>query len=851
MDNLNYIINLSLKDNKISVAIKDLKAGFASLDNSVNKVNQAFTQVTADITENLTEVNSSVQNVGTAVSQTAGTITNKLGNINMSAMIDMVKNAADAFKNLLGSELGTTFEQSMADLSSITGIVGKDLKDLADTARRTGKESGLGAAGAADAFALLASQIQVDTIGMEGLKVLQKETITLAQAAGMGMADAATAMAATINQFGLEAGEANRVINVLAAGSKYGAAEITDLAQSFKVTGATASAAGLSVEQTAGAIEVLSKMNMKGAEAGTALRNILLKMQTTLGIDLGETGLSTALEALKPKLNDVTYLAKLFGAENISAAQFLITNASAVDEMTRAVTGTGVAQEQAAIRTNTTAEQMKRMQAAIDDVRIGFFNLTGGLSAYISTVGDGAVMVAQMIPLFSAAKNGVLALANMNLSAKAAVIGRMVAEKASIAVTAAVTAAQAALNAVMSANPVAMVVLAIGALVAGLIAAYNRCEGFRKVVDAAWTGIKRFASAVWDNLCKAFAFLSDLIGKVWGKLKQLFGIETETAEATGEVAVATQELAAAQQSAIPSLDLFSGSLTNQNKQLRLNLATLGGVAQKIQDLKKAQQAAGSEQAIALEKEIRLWQKKQDEMRNAITIGAAERPEMKPVEAPKAEGTLAVTPVVDLEGLNGSLKAFKEKINKALPAKEMFSPLTEGLTAIGNLMGNLSGVVGESAGAWLQWGASLMQTVAQAIPQIVALGNAQITAANAQVVANTAVAATGAAASVSSIPIVGWIMAGAAVASILAMLASIPKPKAFAAGGIVSGPTYALVGEYSGAQNNPEVIAPLNKLKSMIEPAGFNPGKLYLETKVRGKDLYVALRSVEHEKQRTR
>jgi hypothetical protein len=38
---------------------------------------------------------------------------------------------------------------------------------------------------------------------------------------------------------------------------------------------------------------------------------------------------------------------------------------------------------------------------------------------------------------------------------------------------------------------------------------------------------------------------------------------------------------------------------------------------------------------------------------------------------------------------------------------------------------------------------------------------------------------------------------------------------FAAGGIVSGPTAALVGEYPGARNNPEVIAPLNKLQNMM------------------------------------
>lgn len=54
----------------------------------------------------------------------------------------------------------------------------------------------------------------------------------------------------------------------------------------------------------------------------------------------------------------------------------------------------------------------------------------------------------------------------------------------------------------------------------------------------------------------------------------------------------------------------------------------------------------------------------------------------------------------------------------------------------------------------------------------------------------------------------------AVSGVLAAFAAIPK---FADGGIVTGPTLALVGEYSGARSNPEVIAPLDKLKDMIQP----------------------------------
>ena len=76
---------------------------------------------------------------------------------------------------------------------------------------------------AARAYAILASQIDVATIGMSGLNNLQEKSVTLAQASGMSIDAAATSLAGTINQFGLTANEAERVINVLAAGSKYGA----------------------------------------------------------------------------------------------------------------------------------------------------------------------------------------------------------------------------------------------------------------------------------------------------------------------------------------------------------------------------------------------------------------------------------------------------------------------------------------------------------------------------------------------------------------------------------------------------------------------------------------------------
>ena len=294
---------------------------------------------------------------------------------------------------------GAMFQQQMADLEAITGITGDRLEELGVKARKSGKESGLGAGRAVEAYKLLASQISVDKVGIEGLNELHRETITLSHASGLAMNDSANAMAGTINQFGLQASEARRVINVMAAGAKYGAAEIPDLAQSFKVVGASASAAGLSVEQTAGAVEILSKANLKGAEAGTNLRNIIVNLQTKLGYDLSKTGMSKALQELQPRLQDTTFLAKTFGRENIAAAQFLIKNAGAVKEMTAKVTDTNVAYEQAAIRTDTFNHRMDVMKAKLEDVGIRLFNATEKLLPFVMLGTQGATAFTMFSPV--------------------------------------------------------------------------------------------------------------------------------------------------------------------------------------------------------------------------------------------------------------------------------------------------------------------------------------------------------------------------------------------------------------------------------------------------------------------
>lgn len=393
MEKVSFDIILNLKNN-ISGALVSVKKQFDAIEKAANQ---------------------------------ASSTTNRFGNLcsrlkmpDLNAFLGVAERLGGVLGDL--SQGGMDFGQSMADLSSITGIAGDDLKALGENARKVGQDSGLGAGTAARAYAILASQIDVATIGMSGLNNLQAKSVTLAQASGMSIDAAATSLAGTINQFGLSANEAERVINVLAAGSKYGAAEIVELSQSFKVVGSAASAMGLTVEQSAGALEVLSKANLKGSEAGTALRNIILKLNTELGVDLSRTSLSTALDALKPRLTDATYLSKVFGMENIAAAQYLIQNSAAVEEMTRKVTGTSVAQEQAAVRTETTAHKMEILRAKVDDIKISFANLLGPMSAYAAVIGENAVMLASFYQLGTGV---VSVLGKYNIATKTAIVTQM------------------------------------------------------------------------------------------------------------------------------------------------------------------------------------------------------------------------------------------------------------------------------------------------------------------------------------------------------------------------------------------------------------------------------------------
>lgn len=263
------------------------------------------------------------------------------------------------------------FDQSVADLQAITGASGKDLEFYKQQANEMGVSVEGGASAVVEAYKLIGSAKPELLTNASALNEVTKSAITLAEASGMTLPESATALTDAMNQFGADAKEAERYINVLANGAKFGAVEIPQVTEALLKFGAVAKTSNVSIEESTALIELLGEKGLKGAEGGTALRNVMLKLSapdalpkeaqqrlTDLGISFAQLNndsipFSDRLATLKPLLTDNATLVKVFGMENSVAATSLISNIDRIKELESQMYTQGTAMEQATQRTNT------------------------------------------------------------------------------------------------------------------------------------------------------------------------------------------------------------------------------------------------------------------------------------------------------------------------------------------------------------------------------------------------------------------------------------------------------------------------------------------------------------------
>ena len=571
------------------------------------------------------------------------------------------------------------YEATLADFSALTGVSGEALDMFGAKAKELAATFGGSASGQIEAFKGILSRLGPDIAkSPEALEKMSLAVNTLSKASGLDTTSSMQALTTSVLQFDVSldnpisaANEMTRMMNVLAAGAKEGAAEIPQVSEAVTAAGVAMSGAKISFEEGNAAIQVLASGGKYGAEAGTALRNVLGLLQKASGPaesalkgmglsskELAKTlttqGLESAIKQLSGGMNTLSSdaaknaaLMEIFGMENASAAGILIKKADQIGTLKDKITGTDTAFAQANINMNTTAASMDRFKARIENIFISVFSVLGsGVSTAVGSLSSlqapitAIAGIKSIIPEGSGEKLKDLGVSALN-AAKGLTL-QSISTGIMSGATTVLTAAQSALNAVFIASPIGWIVLGIAGAAAAMYLLYQNVEPVRDAFDKAWIIIKSGALAVWEILK----------GVGTGIVKLFSGDFAGAAEAFGSLG--TNASAA-----------FSDSLNKGLNNLQFDNAA-----------KKATEAMqkGSE--------INLKINSQEALAGYVKDYEATQNKINELKAKKASGTATLEEQKDLEVLGMKAQETALKIGKIAPeTKENFKTIVD---ASGNI-----------------------------------------------------------------------------------------------------------------------------------------------------------------------
>ena len=401
----NKLRDLIASESASTAEIKKAQKEFETLDQKVRKADRAVGDFTKNVGNYpLKNITSGLKNLIGAFGVTGG----------IAAFAGIMKGAYDTVKK---------FEQGLADLSAITGASGKELDYLKKQAIELGKSTKGGAIAVVEAYKLIGSAKPELLENVKALNQVTEATLTLSKAAGMEMPQAATALTDAMNQFGADASQAAVFVDALAAGAKYGAAEIPQTTEALLQFGAVARTSNISIHESVALIELLAENGIKGAEAGTKLRNVLLKIAApdalpkegfrALSQALKESGVSMEylkdktvpvedkLKVLKPLLRDNANIVKIFGDENATAAINIIEHNDRLRELTKSTKEQGVADEQAAIKMDTVQGKTEKLSSTYDSLVLSIGSGSGVVSSFFKILVDGTTEALESLIRFN------------------------------------------------------------------------------------------------------------------------------------------------------------------------------------------------------------------------------------------------------------------------------------------------------------------------------------------------------------------------------------------------------------------------------------------------------------------
>lgn len=514
---------LAAAEKRIAAGAKEVTATTTAASTSVNRFGVAAKRASATATAGFTRVAAAMARVGAL-----------LGTLGLGIGLGVAVQTVAAFG------------ASMSRVQAITGELERDLSGklnptfaaLSETVRRLGATTVFTASQAADAFGLLAQA------GFDAGEAITATSavLDLAVVGAIDLASSANFVANAIRGFGLAAGDAGRVADVFAATITRSNTDVTQLGEALKFVAPIARSMGISIEEAAAAVGVLSDAGLKGTLAGTGLRRVLIglasqtpKATATLkdaGVNIenlqnaiqGGGGLNEALKEFEGRQLSAAEAVDVFGLRGGPAFLVLQRMAKETGSLTEALK---LAEDEALrfaeIARDNLAGDLKLLRSVIEDSILG----TGGLNKAFREITQTIAGVVQVFagtldPLDENAKKFreiadairtvgtvIKVLIASFIALKAAmlissVIGGVSAAFAAMGVSAtgagigvtALTNGLRILKIALVTTGIGALVVALGSLAAILFTMDDALEGVNDTIDAAQGGFKRAGDVV-------------------------------------------------------------------------------------------------------------------------------------------------------------------------------------------------------------------------------------------------------------------------------------------------------------------------------------------------------------------
>ncbi|MEE1295864.1 MAG: phage tail tape measure protein, partial [Bifidobacterium sp.] len=310
------------------------------------------------------------------------------------------------------------FDAAMSEVGANVDATGNQLTLLREAALEAGKSTIYSATESAQA---------INELGKAGMSVADilsgglTGALNLAASDGMDVAQAAEYMSSALAMFHLEGSRATDVADALAAGAGKALGEVSDFGEALNNCGAQAYSFGMSMEETVGTLALFAENGLVGADAGTQLNSMLMKLASPtkdaqavmdkLGIAAYDAGgnfvgmaefagqLQKAEAGLTQEQRN-QYNATMFGSYAIKGANYLYqAGEQGVRDWTDAVSESGYASGIAAQKTDNLKGDLERLGGSFEKMFLSFGEgANGPLRGVVQWVSDMVDAFASMPP---------------------------------------------------------------------------------------------------------------------------------------------------------------------------------------------------------------------------------------------------------------------------------------------------------------------------------------------------------------------------------------------------------------------------------------------------------------------